>query len=109
MNKFFNSSNEILWQSKNLIRGISGQKIETVDEYVEWVAEWKQIHNQLVEAIKYFRFLKNEHKHNGAYEQCGRAWINKKTLGSWAKMLYTARVDNKAKLKAGAFKEAEKV
>lgn len=108
MNDFFNGM-EINWRNVRICNDISAQKIETIEEYVEWVGEWKEIHRKLIAAIKHFRLLKNKYKLDGDSYNCQAAWMKKKGLGQYARRMYEARVENKVQLKAGAFKEAEKV
>lgn len=108
MNEFFNNT-EINWQARNLIKGLAAEKIETVDEYVAWVKQWKETHRKLVAAIHHFRLLKNKAKLDKDELSCRYAWYNKLSLRVWARDMYQMRIDNKAELKAGAFKEVEKV
>lgn len=86
------------------------RKIQTKDDYVLWVREWKEIHADLVKAIQYFRIIKNRVKYDVAFanstsDNCNMLQNRKKFLGSVANALYEMRTDNKAALKAGQYAE----
>jgi len=105
MNKFLNQSNNINYLATSTLRDLRNRKITTVDEYVQWVREWKQEHRELVAAIKFLRALKNIAKSEKDYRQCDAHWLDKRVLGGIAHKMYEARTDNKAALKAGKFLE----
>ena len=82
-------------------------KIETIEQYVDWVKEWKTVHKVLVSEIIELRRVKNQFKKDGNGTGCNTAWNSKKMLGQFARRLYEARIENKTRLKAGEFKVLE--
>jgi hypothetical protein len=83
------------------------RQINSYEEYVLWVREWKAQYKEVVEAITFFRNLKNQHRDNGTYSECDRAWIRKISLRPYAHKLLQSRINNKLALHEGKFLRQE--
>ena len=85
------------------------REITTVEEYIQWVRDWRKINAALVGSIQYMRNVKNEIRDgvrttNYPKERAiNSAYETKLGLRPHAKRLYELRVDNKARFKAGEF------
>lgn len=78
-----------------------GRSLQTREDYVLWVKQWRQVHDQIVYAIKYFRFMKNRYKTDIAFQNvsvndCNSFYYMKKILGKIARDMYEMRNENKA-------------
>lgn len=106
MNGFY-TENKINYQYCAKIIDLGKRPIDTIDDYVSWVRDWKELHRELIEAIHYFRAQKDQAKLVGDSTKGNRAWLNKKALGRYARMMYELRSDRKEAVKAGKYKELE--
>lgn len=104
MNTFLNENNEFNYVYLKSFTAIVNQVIETEEQYIQWVSNWKIVHRDLVNKIQLMRKLKWQAKTGAEKVQY---WIVKKQLGSLARTMYRVRVDNKAALKQGAYQLRE--
>ena len=85
------------------------REITSVDEYIEWVREWRKYHGGLVQGIKGLRDIKNAIKTgnmpplSSTERGINRAQNSKLSLRPFAKSLYDLRVERKANFKAGVY------
>ncbi|AGR47808.1 hypothetical protein PHIM7_117 [Sinorhizobium phage phiM7] len=85
------------------------REITTVDEYVQWVRDWRKLNASLVASIQYMRDVKNDIKtgrkasNSDRGTAINRAYGTKLELRPHARKLYELRVENKARFKAGEF------
>lgn len=85
------------------------REVTSVDEYIEWVREWRKYHGGLVQGIKGLRDIKNAIKAgtmpplSATDRGINRAQNSKLTLRPFAKQLYDLRVERKANFKAGVY------
>lgn len=101
---------------KNLVDGVKSlnREISTIEEYYEWVREWKITHALLVHGIQFFRAIKTRYKYdigfrNTTNDNCDTLQWKKKYFGQFARTLYQLRADQKARLKSGEIKITEAV
>jgi hypothetical protein len=103
MNTLYNSTTNTINWNVLLKMNVHERQINSYEEYVLWVREWKAQYKEVVEAITFFRNLKNQHRDNGTYIECNSAWNRKISLRPYAHKLLQARIDNKAALHEGKF------
>jgi len=107
VNNFLTETNVINYKYFAEILNLGNRPIETVEQYRDWVYDWRVIHDQLVLAIHHFRMLKDAAKVRGDASKCNQYWWAKKRLGTFARTMYELRADRKAALKQGKFKQLE--
>jgi hypothetical protein len=110
MTNFVNKQNITIEYGKVLeMLKVISREINTVEDYVAWVREWRSYHSELVGGIKTLRDMKNLQKYGetiGTIEReagMTRAICAKLTLRPFAKKLYDLRVERKANFKAGVY------
>lgn len=96
-----NANNSINYQALGTIDTFLARNITNIDEYIAWVREWKEINQQIVNSILFYKAEKNRFKENKETAACNQAWNRKVSLGKTASALYKARVENKARLHEG--------
>ncbi len=106
-NAYITKENNINYRALSDLRTFLKGEIKTVDEYVDWVREWKEQEKLLVAAIRHFRTEKNNAKLAKDGYQCNVMQGRKLSYRGIATAMYEKRVENKAALKAGVFKETE--
>lgn len=108
MNKFINYETQSI-NYKSLAEPINLCKrpIETTEEYVQWVREWKQLHKELIQAIRYFRKQRNKAKKLNQSDVASLYWNRKLIFKPTMRMMYEQRVERKAALKQGKYTEVE--
>ncbi len=78
--------------------------LETREDYIAWVKEWRIMHAFIVHDIKHYRFLKNRIKYDVAFanttsDNCNMMQNRKKFFGAVAHEMYQMRNENKAWVK----------
>ena len=107
MNGFITENNKIDYRNCTKIIELGKRPIDTIDDYVNWVHDWKDLHRELVEAIQTFRAAKDQAKADGNQLLCNTVWWRKIQLRSYARMMYELRTDRKQALHNQQFKQLE--
>lgn len=102
--KFVNEKNNVQFVAINVMFKSLSRGITTREEYFEWVREWKIDHQEMVDAIKFFRAQKDRATNS---DDANRAWAKKKSLRPFAHKLYVMRITNKGLFKSGQFEKEE--
>lgn len=95
---------KVLEMTKSLNR-----EITTVEEYRDWVRDWRKENAALVSSIQYMRTVKNDFKFGLKPTNLDRttamnsAHGTKLSLRPYARELNEKRVENKARFKAGEY------
>lgn len=95
---------KVLEMTKSLNR-----EITNVEEYRDWVRDWRKENAALVGSIQYMRTVKNEYRFGTKPTNLDRtaamnaAHITKLSLRPYARELNEKRVENKARFKAGEY------
>lgn len=105
MNNLYITNDNVNYRAFSDLRTFLKQEITTVDEYVLWVREWKIQEKQIAAAVRYFKAAKNQAKLDKNPTACNV--FQGKKLTCRTPELYDRRVENKARLHAGEFKETE--
>lgn len=101
------TDNKINYPYINSVQKVLSQPIETIDQYVEWVRNWKLLHAKLIEAINQARTDKDRARQNKDATGCNVAWYRKMRLRVIARWMYQVRNDRKDALHAGQYKQLE--
>ena len=107
MNNFLTPANTANFKYKLSLEALLKIEIRSLDEYIQWVSNWKIMHRELVRAIHEMRRLKNEAKKSWKGGSASEYWITKKALGRWARRMYELRAEHKANRRQGMYKALE--
>lgn len=103
----YNNTLVLDWGQLNQMMGRNTQPIETVDQYVDWVRQWKVDYKVMTDSIRYTKWSKNQAKATGDSTGCNIAWSSRMMLRTYARRLSETRAANKATLKQGKYKALE--
>lgn len=108
MTEFVKNVNSIDYGKVLEMRKTLNREITTVPEYIQWVREWRKLHESLVGSIQFLRVVKHEFR-NGRREtesvetEVNRSQNSKLALRPFARELYELRTERKANFKAGVY------
>lgn len=77
--------------------------LNSLNEYVEWVHQWRAYEKEFVAAIRHFRVLKNKAESS---EQKEWYWYQKCSYKPVVRKMYEARAEQKEKFKNSDFFES---
>lgn len=100
------STNSVNYLAIRAANDFRTKKIETYEDYIMWVREWKELYKQLSQVIRDLRTSKNAYKASNDEKRIynmNHAMGSKVYLGNLATTLLQSRLKNKALLKEGNF------